>query len=115
MTTLSLLNDDDIGTVYLQIFPDNSKRLLKYMGDTVRQTDGQPLKDFKRLNASVSYHYLPNDESFVLEKMPKLPDDAFEPNDTWLNISKFLGNDKGGKRKSRKRRSRRRKLTNKRR
>ena len=112
MTTLSLLNDGDIGTIYLLTFPDKFKMLLKYMGDTVRQMDGQLLKHFKRLNPPFqSVHYLPTDESFGLEKMPNLPDDD------WLKISEYLGNGKGGKRKrrSRKRISRRRKLTNKRR
>jgi hypothetical protein len=111
MTTLSSLNDADIGTIYLLTFPDKFKMLLKYMGDTVSY-NGQLLKHFKRLNPPfISFHYLPNDNSFILEKMPNLPDDA------WLKISEYLGNGKGGKRKrrSRKRRSRRRKLTNKRR
>jgi hypothetical protein len=113
MTTLSLLNDGDIGTVYLLTFPDTFKMLLKYMGDTVRQMDGQVLKHFKRLNPPFqSVHYLPNDESFILEKMPNLSDEIL------LIVSSYLGNGKGGRKSrrkgGRKSRSRRKNLINKR-
>ncbi len=97
MSTLSLLNDNDIGKVYYQTYiRDNHKQQLKYMGDTITN-DGRHLKRFTLLNPPfMSLYYTPEDNTFDLQEMPNLPDPLH------LKISEFVGN-RGGKNKKSKR------------
>ena len=102
MTTLSRLSDNDIGKVYYQTYIEPNrfdgnyhKQPLKYMGDTI-SVDGRNLKRFTLLNPPfMSFYYAPEDNSFDLQEMPKLPDPLH------LKISKFVGNS-GGKKSKRK-------------
>jgi hypothetical protein len=97
MTTLSQLNDNNIGKVYYQTYyRGNHKQPLKYMGDTITD-DGRHLKRFTMLNPPfASLYYIPNDNTFDLQEMPNLPDPL------QLKISEFVGN-RGGKSKKKRR------------
>jgi len=111
MTTLSLLNNGDIGFKYLFLYPDRRHVILRYTGDHVG-VNGAPLKRFERINPPfLNFFYSPNDVSFDLQKMPDLPDDVM------LNISEYAsGMYAGGKRKRRgsKRRSSKRRSSKRR-
>jgi hypothetical protein len=96
MSTLSRLNDNDIGKVYYQTYyRGNHKQPLKYMGDTITD-DGRHLKRFTMLKPPfASLYYIPEDKTFDIQEMPNLPDPLH------LKISSFVGN-LGGKNKKRK-------------
>ena len=95
MSTLSRLNDNDIGKVYYQTYyRGNHKQPLKYMGDTITD-DGRHLRRFTMLKPPfASLYYIPEDKTFDIQEMPYLPDP--------LHLKIFEYGNLGGKNKKRK-------------